>query len=130
MSPVTKRPSYVTHDELAMIKQYLLLPLVLSVFERDIRQVKRCIKTPGPYMSAIQQAIEKVLVDTSSIRVEFQKRGIRVYEKKMNKESVSCSYQCRGYTGTMQLLMNSLKGDIETYMRNYLGVKPSTEWQT
>lgn len=122
MDPSVNRPQLPSHQELSMIKEYLLLPLVLSVFERDARYVRESpIKTPDPYIKVIHRAMDQASGEWTRLRAEFRRRGIQVTWQKLEPEGLYASYLCRGYSGSMRLLIRLVKSEIEIRHRKYLG---------
>ncbi|MEV2284673.1 hypothetical protein ABND12_12755 [Paenibacillus larvae] len=110
-----------THDELTLIKKYLVLPLVRSVFERDAKTLHEVLKTPDPYVERINRGIEYINDDLMKVRKYFRANDIKVYDVELTTSDLSCGYTCRGYTGSMRLLMSTLRSEVEVEMRKYLG---------
>lgn len=111
----------VSSEELRLIKEFLILPLVLSVFERDMKAIVSVVKTPGPYHDALRRASDKITADLGVLKKAFYKRGIQVYQEERLPQQLQASYKCRGYHGSITLLFDRLKAEIELRMRRYLG---------
>lgn len=110
-----------TSDEIHFIKESIILPLILTIFDRDMKLIGAAVKTPGPYIDAMQRAMDRVTADIAEIRREFRQRGIKVYSEALTADHLGAEYKCRGYHGTITLLMNTLKSEVELRMRLYLG---------
>lgn len=103
-----------------MIKQYIVLPLILSAFERDSKRISSVVKTPGPYLDAITSSMNRITADLASIKREFRSRGIKVFDEEVTEAGVRASYNCRGYVNEFGIITLVLKPQAETYMKHYL----------
>lgn len=112
----------ITSEELTLVKSYILLPFILTVFERDKAIMQSALKTPAPYIDAIDRAMDQVTVLLREIRKEFKTTGIKVYEVTRSDNGIHARYARRGYTGEMRLMWSSIRAEIEMRMRAYLGV--------
>lgn len=112
----------ITCEELTLVKSYILLPFILTVFERDKAIMQSALKTPAPYIDAIDRAMDQVNVLLREIRKEFKTTGIKVYEITRSENGIQARYARRGYTGEMRLMWSSIRAEIEMRMRVYLGV--------
>lgn len=112
----------ITVEELTLVKSYILLPFIQTVFERDKAIMQTALKTPAPYIDTIDRAMDQVTVLLREIRKEFKTTGIKVYEITRSANGIHARYTCRGYTGEMRLMWSSIRAEIEMRMRAYLGV--------
>ncbi|MGO4731117.1 hypothetical protein [Paenibacillus sp. 2KB_22] len=71
----------ITNEDHTLIKSHIILPRVLTAFERDIALIKATLKTLGPYVDAIAEAQRKLTADIYEVRKGFRQRGIKVYEE-------------------------------------------------
>lgn len=119
---MSKVPPYITSDELHDVKRYLLIPLVLSVFERDKRLITESgIKTPTPYTDIIGHAMNAATLQIRDVRQRLRQAGIKVYEESRDSSGLACKYVCRGYHGEFRAGYNILGADVEIGMRYFLG---------
>ncbi|MFW5434377.1 hypothetical protein [Paenibacillus apiarius] len=112
-------------EELELIKSYVLLPMILSVFERDSNVIKESVKTPGPYTEMITRAMDCTTKVLSEVRREFRKRGIKVYEVTRDDTGVRAEFVCRGYTGNFRMLWALITAEVGVRMRAYMGLSMS-----
>lgn len=69
-------------EAIEYIKRFALLPLLLSVFERDRKLIDSSpIKTKEPYLALMDKAIKRIEVDLYETKLYFYKNGIKVYEE-------------------------------------------------
>lgn len=114
-------------EDRELVRSQLLLTLVLTVFERDKRAVTSALKTPGPYVDAIDRAMDGVTTELKRVRATMRKRGVKVYEEEREDNRVVIRFHCRGYRGEMALLWNYVGAEVGELMRRFLGVTPLSE---
>lgn len=119
-------PSMATGDELELIKSFVILPMILTAYERDSKIITESVKTPGIYTDMIEAAMDRVTKLLTEVRREFRKRGIKVYEITRDAEGVRADYKCRGYTNTLRMLWSLVTAEANVRMRAYMSVDATT----
>lgn len=112
----------ITKEDRHQVKRYILLPLVIRAFERDRAILEQHIKTPEPYMEAIDNALRAVREDLRSVKRHFFNAGIKVVAEYPYDEGLKAEYLCRGYKGDMHLRWEFISAQASIHMRKYLGV--------
>ncbi|OAB28451.1 hypothetical protein PMSD_22260, partial [Paenibacillus macquariensis subsp. defensor] len=117
-------PKMIVDADLDLIKFYIILPLILTTFERDQGIIKdfSILKTPDPYLEVIERAMDSVTKDLVVIRKGFKDRGIKVYDEHQMTNGVHAEYMCRGYHGKMHLQWGLIKAEVFVLMRKHLGL--------
>ncbi|MEC0370064.1 hypothetical protein [Paenibacillus chibensis] len=115
-------PPGITEEDHALIKPYILLPIVLSAFERDISVINAAVKTPEPYAEIITAAMDRVTYDLTELRREFKQRGIKVLDMQRTERGYEAQYLCRGYQRKFALLDGLVRAEGGILMRKYLGL--------
>lgn len=118
-------PMDQTPFDLQYVKMYLLLPLVLSAFERDKKIIEQNIKTPGPYINFIDSAMDRVTLDLKEVRRKFRLLGIKVYEETRTDKGIDARYLCRGYHHDYKMLWSRIAAECSVLMEKYLGMDES-----
>ncbi|WP_151735703.1 hypothetical protein [Paenibacillus tengchongensis] len=108
-----------------LVKAYILLPLVLTAFERDAAIMSAHLRTPAPYVEVLRSAANEVVADLRNVRAEMRSRGLKVYEQNRLDSGVEAKYLCRGYHERMLLLDDVIAAQAALQMRRYLGLEPS-----
>ena len=112
----------ITSEDHTLIKSYIILPRVLTAFERDIALINATLKTPGPYVDVIAEAQRKLTAVLYEVRKGFRTRGIKVYEEVTDNDGVTARYKCRGYESQMRIRWTMMAADASVIMRKYLGL--------
>lgn len=105
-----------------LVKSYILLPLILSAFERDAAIMSAQLKTPDPYMDVLRSAADTATADLRDVRAEMRTRGIKVYEQQRLEVGIEARFICRGYHERMLLLDDVIAAQAAIHMRRYLGL--------
>lgn len=118
------QPETVQTTDIILVKRYILLPLILSAYERDQRIIKESglFKTPDIYTELLEIGLNAVIEELRDVRRAFTKRGIKVYEETRSKEGVRAEYLCRGYHQDMFLSWSLITAECVVMMRKYLGL--------
>lgn len=117
----------INDEDRALIKSHIILPRVLSAFERDAALINKTLKTPGPYADLIAEAQRKITADIYEVRKGFRQRGIKVYEEVADGDGVTARYKCRGYEAEMRIRWTMiLAPQAAVIMRRYLQVITET----
>ncbi|EJW13794.1 hypothetical protein PAV_109p00240 (plasmid) [Paenibacillus alvei DSM 29] len=114
-----------TTEELEMIKSYIIVPMILTAFERDLKVIEQSMKNPGPYQDVIKGAMDRASLLLYEIRREFRKRGIKVFDTRQDNLGVRADYKCRGYEGTLYMLRSLIRAEANVRMRAYMGLDVS-----
>lgn len=115
-------PPVTAVDELGTIKEALILGLLMTVFDRDIKVLQESkLKTKQPYVDLLQRAMDGVAADLAHLRRRLKEKGIKVTEERRDETGVGCVYWCRGYKASFEMLWHFAKAETEVRMRKYLG---------
>lgn len=118
------QPETIQTADTILIKRYILLPLILSAYERDKRIINESglFKTPDIYSEVLEIGLKSVTEDLRDVRKAFVRRGIKVYEEEKSKDGIRANYLCRGYQNTMFLSWSLIRAECIVMMRKYLGL--------
>ncbi|WP_110930974.1 hypothetical protein [Paenibacillus bouchesdurhonensis] len=111
-----------TSEDMSLVRLYLLLPLVLSAFERDKELASYTFRTPEPYMRMIDAAQRKVEADLKEVRKKFRELGIKVYEEHLTFTGLDAKYLVRGYHHNFSMLSSLIAAESQVLMEKYLGL--------
>ncbi|MNW32223.1 hypothetical protein D3C74_91630 [compost metagenome] len=111
-----------TDNDLMRVKLYILLPMILSAFERDKIVAQEKFKTPRPYVSLLDTTIKKVETDLKELRGQLRAAGIKVYEENRSPDGIEARYLCRGYHYDINLRSDLIVAQSTIFMEKYLGL--------
>lgn len=115
----------VTEEDLQLVKEYILLPILLDVLEKDIAAIQSVkLNMGGIYEESLRQAQGQIITDLTLLRNNLRKRGIKVYEQQHTKLFLEARYLCRGYQHKFSMLWNLVTAEQQRYLNMYLHIDP------
>lgn len=113
----------LTEAERKTVKQAIILPMVLTVFDRDKKVIESQIKLNKPYLDYIEKGMKRAHQDLVNARRLMRKSGIKIYENERDDRSITHKYVCRGYHHKDIFLWDYLQVEVETLITFYLSGK-------
>ena len=110
----------LTDEERKAVKDAIILPMVLTVLERDKNIIKEQIKLNQPYLDIIEKAMKRAHADLVQARAFMRKQGIKIYDKERNERSITHKYVCRGYHHEDTFLWDYLQVQVEVLLGYYI----------
>lgn len=112
-----------SETEEALVRNYVLFPLLLTVLERDKKVIGESpLKTKEPYLILLQEAIKKVEMDIALNKKSLRSYGIRVYEQKKTHLGMAIRFLYKGYhhvfNPSWDVLRSEVKKNMLIYLRN------------
>jgi hypothetical protein len=122
-------PPMIGSEDYALIKPYIILPMILSAFERDKKIIEESgtIKTPAPYVAMIEAEMSRVSADLREVKRQFRERGIKVHTVERGDFLIEAKFVCRGYTGKFNLRDQYLSAEAGVLMLGYLNGNEETK---
>jgi hypothetical protein len=108
-----KKPQEMTLDELVMVNNCIIYPVILDVLERDIGKMKVAnFKIPMVYIGSLKNIQDIVTLELTETNRELRKRGIKIYEQKTSSSGIAAKYLCRGYNHEVKFLPSMVKSCV------------------
>ncbi|MGG3278770.1 hypothetical protein [Paenibacillus solani] len=110
-------------EELKLVKDYILLPLLLDVVEND-RSILSTATLIMPVISnvLINRLQKAALADLTQVRKNMRDLELKVYEQKKTHLGVEVEFLCRGYHHNLSMLWGLVDTEIEQKSYTYLGL--------
>lgn len=116
-----KRTPTETEEELKWVLDYMLLPVVLDVLERDIRAMDTLkLKMPVVYIRSLRRVQDMASSDMAALRGKLRTRGIRVYEQRRTGDKLEATFLCRSYHRKCAMPWGVVKTEVERKLGVYL----------
>src|SRR5690554_4278842 len=111
---MSRAPMEKTEQELLMVKQALILPIVLDVLTHDIRVLQAApAKMNGLYVKYLHTLQDQVSLELFHIRKQLRRHGIKVFRQERAKDCLEAEYLCRGYRHEFTMLWSVVKAEVE-----------------
>lgn len=117
-----------TEVDFTLVKQYMLLPVILDVLERDMKTIGTAsLKMPSIYVRHLRQVQNRVHEDLRRTRKQLRVHGLKIYEEKRTTLGIEVLYLCRGYHHSFSMLWSLIKAEVERYLSEYFDVDLTEE---
>jgi hypothetical protein len=106
----------ITNDDLQLIKEYTLLPILLDMLTRDMNELKvledKIIYNHViHYLKDIEVTIYPALQE---IKQTMRKRDIKILSSHPSKAGIEVEYKIRGYVHRFNMLRSLIKAELMT----------------
>ncbi|OAB44095.1 hypothetical protein [Paenibacillus glacialis] len=116
-------PSIETEEDIQIIKEYTLLPILLDMLARDIDHLT-IYKDKIIYhyvicqLRDVEQSIYPVL---QKLKSRMKQRHISILNTEMNTLGIEVEYKVRGYIHRFNMLRGLIKAEIFTLLMSFRG---------
>lgn len=112
-----------TEEELNLIKDCIIFPLVLNVLERDIKAINGAsLKIPEFYTSLISRLQGEIAVSMVQNRMLVRKHGMKIIEQNRTTEGIETKYICRGYQSVIFMTWRHVRAEIKDILLGFAGL--------
>ncbi|CAG7658891.1 hypothetical protein ACFQI7_27670 [Paenibacillus allorhizosphaerae] len=110
-----------TEDELVMIRDYILLPYMLSMAQKSIDDIENSNNILKQlYLTAGRVVMDKISDDLYSLRRELSKRNIKIMGDEHVEMIVYHRFICRGYEDRFGMVRDVMRSEISIRLSKYL----------
>ncbi|MEF3304595.1 hypothetical protein [Paenibacillus sp. GYB003] len=111
----------VTAEDMHLIRNLVILPVVLSAFESDIIFFESNRSPMTQYVTVAQRAITRIQADMERLGKILRKRGIVVYDERRNQNGINRPFNYRGKRNVYALRWGTFDAEITLLTDYYLG---------
>lgn len=112
-----KRP---TEEELIMIRDYILLPYMLTMVQKSINDIEITSTLLKPLYLAVGRAVtQKMSEDLYSLRRELSRRHIKIISDEQVDMIMYHRLICRGYEDRFGMVRDVMKSEISIRLSKY-----------
>ncbi|MBP1961214.1 hypothetical protein [Paenibacillus aceris] len=112
-----------TEEDVQIIKEYTLLPILLDMLARDMEELK-VYKDKIVYnhiLFYLREVETAIYPQLQSIKRVMKKRDIKVIHTEMNSLGINVEYKVRGYIHHFTMLRSLVKAELMTTLMNMRG---------
>ncbi|GKS15072.1 hypothetical protein YDYSY3_60720 [Paenibacillus chitinolyticus] len=111
-------------EERHLIKEYILLPYVLTVLEINKKQISKTpgFKLPEAFVWFYDRVMDTVTHDLTEIKKQLRKMGIKIYMVTEDETSLRCMYAFAGYEERMSMVWRLVKAEVTIRLKYYLEI--------
>lgn len=117
------QPPLLTKEELEMVKEAVLFPVMLDEIQNDIEKIKRInLKLDLLFVVSLQNIQKRIFKDNRALKTMLRERGIRIYDERLTSLGIEAEYKCRGYHHQLSLLWSVIRADILQKASHYMNI--------
>lgn len=116
-----KPTGYATPEELTMIRDYVLLPHLLTILQNCLDEVQHSSNVlKRVYASLTQLLINRVTKDMYTVKRELSRRNIKILTDEQADLVVYHRYVCRGYEDRFGMVREVMRSEISVRLTTYI----------
>ncbi|MGZ7443826.1 hypothetical protein [Paenibacillus sp. TH7-28] len=116
-----KKTSRPTIEEFSMIRDYILLPYMLTMVQKNVDDIERSSNLLKQLYLATGQAImNKISKDMRDIKRELTKRNIKIFSDEHADLIVYHRFLCRGYEERFGMTRDVMRSEISVRLKKYI----------
>jgi hypothetical protein len=109
-----------TADEFKMIRDYILLPYMLSMVQKNIEDTgNQSNLLKQLYVTADQAVMKQISADMYSVRRELSKRNIKITNDEQADMVIYHRFICRGYEDRFGMVRDVMRSEISIRLSKY-----------
>jgi len=119
----TIRRNLPTREEVYAIRDSILLPMMLTICEKNLRELKFDRQPMTQlYVTAMQVLMDRINADLTAVKKLLRASGIKVTEDDRVAEAmIYYRFFCRGYNDIFGMTRDVVKAEISVRMGKYIG---------
>ncbi|MBE1441214.1 hypothetical protein [Paenibacillus sp. OAS669] len=113
-------PRVETEEDIQIIKEYTLLPILLDMLARDIEELN-LYKDKIVYNHVIfylREVESSIYPELQALKNRMRERSIKVLHTEMNTLGIDVEYKVRGYIHHFKMLRSLVKAELMTTLMN------------
>jgi hypothetical protein len=115
------KKSRPTSEEFNMIRDYILLPHMLTMVQKSVDDIERSPNLLKQlYLAAGQAVMNKISKDIYDIRRELIKRNIKIIDDEHADLVVYHRFLCRGYEDRFGMTRDVMRSEISVQLKKYI----------
>lgn len=104
-----------------MIRDYILLPYMLTMVQKSVDDIERSPNLLKQlYLAAGQAVINKISKDMYDLRRELTKRNIKIISDEHADVVVYHRFLCRGYEDRFGMTRDVMRSEISVQLKKYI----------
>ena len=119
--PGNPRQNVPTQEEIGLIRDYALLPIILSIVESNHRSIENSQYTLRKlYVRAAQVLLDVIHSNLARVRKTLKEHNIKVYEEERIDNMLQFRFNCRGYEDNFTMIKDVVRAEASLRLSNYI----------
>ena len=114
------RSSHPKKEDIELIRDYILLPIMYTLVTKKISEVKLSSETlKSLYAKAAQILAANIYKDLSKVKQEMMEKEIRVFNEEKHEDILELYYAYRDYEDRLIITKEYMKAEISKRLARY-----------
>ncbi len=114
------RSSHPKKEDIELIRDYILLPIMYTLVTKKISEVKLSSETlKSLYAKAAQVLAANIYKDLSKVKQEMMEKEIRVFNEEKHEDILELHYAYRDYEDRLIITKEYMKAEISKRLARY-----------
>ena len=119
--PVMTRSAVPSKEELEMIRDHILLPIMLTMVEKNGKDLQLSPSTLQKlYIAVAQMMLNHIHSDLSKVNKALRASQIKVFQDDHEDDGLHYRFICRGYEDKFAMMREVVKANISVKMSEYI----------
>lgn len=116
-----KKNGQPTPEELTMIRDYILLPHMLTMIQKSIDDIEHSSNLLKRfYVTAAHSIMNRISADMYDLRRELKKRNIKILGDEQEDMVFYYHFTCRGYSDRFGMVRDVIRSEISIRLAKYI----------
>ncbi|MBD8496889.1 hypothetical protein [Paenibacillus arenosi] len=123
MMSAATNPMIETEEDIQMIKEYTLFPILLDMLARDMEELMM-YKNKIVYhhvLGYLKEVEHSIYPELRKLKAKMRARNITILNTEMNALGIDIEYKVRGYIHRFTMLRGLVKAELMTMLMNVQG---------
>ncbi|TVX94140.1 hypothetical protein [Paenibacillus agilis] len=123
MMSAATNPMIETEEDIQMIKEYTLFPILLDMLARDMEGLMM-YKNKIVYhhvLGYLKEVEHSIYPELRKLKAKMRARNIKILNTEMNALGIDIEYKVRGYIHRFTMLRGLVKAELMTMLMNVQG---------
>ncbi|WP_157282952.1 hypothetical protein [Paenibacillus assamensis] len=123
MMSAATNPMIETEEDIQMIKEYTLFPILLDMLARDMEELMM-YKNKIVYhhvLGYLKEVEHSIYPELRKLKAKMRARNITILNTEMNALGIDIEYKVRGYVHRFTMLRGLVKAELMTMLMNVQG---------
>ncbi len=114
-------PAVPTKEELELIRSSVILPMILSIAEKNRQEIERSTYTFKPlYLKATLILMDAVSRELGSVKRQLKQRNIKVFEDEQVDLVMYFRFVCRGYEERFGMVREVVRAEMSVRITRFM----------
>jgi hypothetical protein len=117
---MTETKSRPTHHDIELIRDYILLPHMMTMVDRSRVEIEKSANPLRDLMSRFMIImLDMINADLVNIRIAMSKSSIKVWDDEHAGDVLYYRFKCRGYEERFGMMREVMRAEISVRLKEY-----------